>query len=471
MDHANAHRAFLFVIVLLLAACLCSCVRGGLRSLGDCGWLVHGMTWIDENGNGKWDPGEEPAPGIRVFVRDEAEPERFWHAGTSNEAGEARIMVGVGCPHNPVVDAVAPDGYRPTTPTRIFAWITGDENTYQFGFQRPDASLPHPFPVLDYSCRVWPAIPGTDMAFGADGSLWASSPRGLMHYSEKPDPDNEPTPAYVKLPDALDPASLDSVAPTVDGTVWISTSAGVARFDGTSWKRYTSEQGITEETHWVVASQRDGGVWARGKDGIHRYVKGTDRWQDCTALPATDAMQWARFAPSPDGLLYLFTEDEVYRLNGPNGSGLPQRCATPYAQLAPARARLGQAADGAVALDGSVWLPGRSAEGAILGRLDPATGEVRIFTYRSSGGALALDSIQGIAAATDGGIWVGYGADAVRLLPSTPRRPEQWQVHKLSKESTETSGEFLTGMTPGPAGTILYVTSRSAGRCAVPQIR
>lgn len=468
MDNAKAHPAFLFLIILLFATSLCSCGRAGLAGLGDCAWIVRGMTWIDENANGQWDAGEKPAPGIRVFVRDESDLAGFWKAGTSNEAGEARLQVGVGCPHNPVVDAVAPNGYQPTTPTRIAAWITGAEDTYQFGFQRPDASLPHPFPILDYSCKVWPDIWGTDLAFGTDGSLWASSARGLMHYRHHPDPDNEPSPDYLRPPDELNPQTMGSVAPAADGSVWISTSAGVARFAGTAWKRYIADQGLTAEAHWVVASLRDGGVWARGKDGIHRYVPATDSWQGCPDLAAIDSPQWAWFTPSPDGLLYLFTQDTVYRLHGPDGNGPQERCAAPYAGLAPAKALLGRIERGTVALDGSVWLPGISAEGAILGRLDPATNDVRVFTYRSSGGALALDYIQGITAATDEAIWVGAGVDAVRLLPSTPRRPEQWQVHKLSNGRPETSGEFLTRMIPGPAGTILYVTQYSAGRCAVP---
>lgn len=77
-------------------------------------------VWEDADGDGLRDEGEEPVSGVRVVLIDRDSGKRFWSA-TTDETGRAFILVPGGSYEDSDIQFEAPDGYRPTTPTRVHA--------------------------------------------------------------------------------------------------------------------------------------------------------------------------------------------------------------------------------------------------------------------------------------------------------------------------------------------------------------
>ena len=186
-----------------------------------------------------------------------------------------------------------------------------------------------------------------DLAFAVDGTLWAATCGGLVHW-------NLDTQTYTRYPiraTALDigpdgslwllleqgvcrfdgascdvasaadgPVDNDVYAIVVapDGTVWVGTGQGVSRFDGDSWKSYPSP--VATHDLAVAAS---GEVWAATAGGVGRYLPAEDAWITYTedqGLPSSGAQVIAA-GPSPQGgasgevWVYLVWQG-VYRFDG-----------------------------------------------------------------------------------------------------------------------------------------------------------
>jgi ligand-binding sensor domain-containing protein len=70
----------------------------------------------------------------------------------------------------------------------------------------------------------------------------------------------------------LEEAGVTSIAVGMDGTVWAGTSnQGVVRFDGATWTRYTTGNGLADNSVFSVAVAPDGIVWFGTNKGISRY--------------------------------------------------------------------------------------------------------------------------------------------------------------------------------------------------------
>lgn len=181
-----------------------------------------------------------------------------------------------------------------------------------------------------------------DLAFAPDGTLWAATFGGLVHwnlnaqtYTRYPiharalaiAPDGT---LWLALEQGLcrfDGVSCDTylidhdmqaVAVAPDGIVWVGTGRGVSRLDGDSWKSYPSP--VATHDLAVTAS---GEVWAATAGGVGRYLPAEDGWITYTedhGLPSSGAQVIAA-GPSPQGgtggevWVYLVWEG-VYRFDG-----------------------------------------------------------------------------------------------------------------------------------------------------------
>jgi hypothetical protein len=146
----------LFMILLLLGAAACTSTtvdqipvretptampeptETAVEILADCFQSATALAWLDENGDGLWDEGEPPLPGIEFVL----EP-TVYSRTTSDENGVANIFAttpGGTCSENQQVIAVKFAGYALTTANSL-DYI--DANTdYVFGFQPlPAATL------------------------------------------------------------------------------------------------------------------------------------------------------------------------------------------------------------------------------------------------------------------------------------------------------------------------------------------
>jgi serine phosphatase RsbU (regulator of sigma subunit)/ligand-binding sensor domain-containing protein len=68
---------------------------------------------------------------------------------------------------------------------------------------------------------------------------------------------------------------VSSVAEAPDGSVWFGTAAGVSRFDGRTWKHYTTKEGLPGFLVTHVHVDPNGDVWAASGDG---YPTFTQHW-------------------------------------------------------------------------------------------------------------------------------------------------------------------------------------------------
>jgi len=107
--------------------------RGGTMIV-DCLWRVLAEAWVDANGNGSWDEGEQPLKDVHFRVDEPSSGNRDIQGPfLSNREGAAQLSVFLGgCPDVKFdVFALPPKGYRSTThqPLR-------EPGPLMFGFRR-----------------------------------------------------------------------------------------------------------------------------------------------------------------------------------------------------------------------------------------------------------------------------------------------------------------------------------------------
>jgi ligand-binding sensor domain-containing protein len=114
--------------------------------------------------------------------------------------------------------------------------------------------------------------------------------------------------------------TVQSIAPTPTGTVWVGTEVGIARFDGTSWTSFGAAE-IGAGRSWSVAVDPDGQVWAataseeRGVEIAHHDGTGWTLFGPDDGLPGPDASSYstATVAASKEGV-FVSTRAGLFRL-------------------------------------------------------------------------------------------------------------------------------------------------------------
>jgi hypothetical protein len=126
--------------------------------------------------------------------------------------------------------------------------------------------------------------------------VWAGSRNVLFHFDGARWVDSSPR---------LIAAGAASVARGPDGDVWVGGSGdhampAVTRFDGTSWKAFGAEDGLTAHGNGASVTATARGVYAATSDGIFKYDRG--QWQSLMASPQGPAEFRVRSAVSRDEL-------------------------------------------------------------------------------------------------------------------------------------------------------------------------
>jgi ligand-binding sensor domain-containing protein len=228
-----------------------------------------------------------------------------------------------------------------------------------------------------------------------DGLLWAASDGGLVVWQES-DPSQ-----VVKFSSehGLAENKTTSIAIGIDGAIWVGTaSAGVNRYDGTSWQTFAGDDGLPGSDVRDLAVGADGTVWVATSSGIGRYDG--RRWVSYTRsrtllqLPSNDVTSLA-FAP--DGItIYAGTSEGVVRFNGRSWDNLAQIGSE----------AVNNVQDVAVTPDGRLW----AATQAGLSVYDGSGWQ--LFT---SADGLASEDVRRVAANPAGSVWLGYGAQGLGL--------------------------------------------------------
>jgi signal transduction histidine kinase/CheY-like chemotaxis protein/ligand-binding sensor domain-containing protein/protocatechuate 3,4-dioxygenase beta subunit len=233
-----------------------------------------------------------------------------------------------------------------------------------------------------------------------------------------------------------------------DGSIWIATMGGVSRFDGKEFVNFTTEEGLLDDGVFNLWREPSGIWWFCTARGVSRYDPaaakgGRPAFRNYTAsdglavgqihavTQTPDGKMWfgsarsgfsrwdgdkfTTFPPegtfsailkmtaSPDGLVWLGTQQGLVRFDGTN--------------LVNVTRNLGAVGADSPALDpdGSIWFGG-SSRGARLWRYDPAaekTGRMALRGFSSNDGL--IDGAVYAAQRAEGNLWIATSRGVSRF--------------------------------------------------------
>jgi ligand-binding sensor domain-containing protein/signal transduction histidine kinase len=292
--------------------------------------------------------------------------------------------------------------------------------------------------------------------------VWALLTTADILGQTPPQPQFEYTRTLWRISDGLPEDTVQAIVESSEGALWIGTTGGLTRFDGSRMEVPTKVQPLMANSIFTLATGRDGTLWAGTEGGgLLRLHNGQVK-----SYSARDGLT--------DGFVRKVLEDHHGRLWVGTDDGLFVMDATmPNAQLR--RVDVGQIAPlavHAIAEDhtGRIWvggsrlialnpdgtatqfaLPGAYSQNRVKSLLETRDGRMWIGTvgglqYLQSG---QFHTVEGIRAtvrtlleASDGTLWIGTIGNGVWTLKSTSG------VDKL----TQVSGQGLL-----PSETVLYL--------------
>ncbi len=210
-----------------------------------------------------------------------------------------------------------------------------------------------------------------------------------------------------------------SLAQTTDGSLWVGTEEGLARFDGVRFtvfdRRSTPE--LPNNLVYALLATRDGSLWAGTPGGLTRLSKGAFRaFSEADGLPSR---QVRALAEGPDGTVWVGTWGAgVAGLRDGRFTVLGARDGLPSLEVSSLLAD----PDGTLWIATTAGLVRRSPEGAI--------------TVTTPADGLASERVRGLARAPDGSLFVGTASGLHRLSGgrvtrlSLPGLPSE-RVHTL----------------------------------------
>jgi ligand-binding sensor domain-containing protein len=116
-----------------------------------------------------------------------------------------------------------------------------------------------------------PAMPDgirfTALLRSAGGALWVGSTNGLYRYQDE---------VWLTPTGGLPAYQITSLASAPDGALWVGSGGqGLLRFDGESWRRYTTADGLLEDWITAIAVTPNGTVWVGSSGGLN-FLAGDD---------------------------------------------------------------------------------------------------------------------------------------------------------------------------------------------------
>jgi hypothetical protein len=241
----------------------------------------------------------------------------------------------------------------------------------------------------------------TDVALSPDGTKWLVSGGGVCHF-------NGATCSTYGDAEVVGNGAVLTVAVASGGGVWVGTETGVSRFDGREWIHYPFYSSVAS-----LEVAPTGEVWAASARGVGRYAPSEDAWTFYTeehGLPSSHA-QVVGIGPLGDVWVYILFEG-LYRFSGDMWRAVDE-------------APEGIVADIGFAADGTPWVAaagGFHYPGGLLVYHDGHTwNEVTTEQGLTSISTIALGPDGVVAAGTDLGLGIYQGGEW-RLLRDGPTR-------------------------------------------------
>lgn len=173
---------------------------------------------------------------------------------------------------------------------------------------RADSPRPQQAVAQNYTERVWQTRDGLPqetvqaVAQTPDGFLWIGTTGGLLRF------DGSHFVTYERgNPGAFRESSVFSLMTARDGTLWIGTEGGgLVRMDAQGFRRFGASDGLTDEFVRTELEDRDGGIWIGTDNGLFQLPRGAAgralRVDNTTAVPA---MAVHALAMAKDGTVWV----------------------------------------------------------------------------------------------------------------------------------------------------------------------
>lgn len=237
-----------------------------------------------------------------------------------------------------------------------------------------------------------------------DEGLWAGLRNGGISLIS--DTDITTYPVSAGLPGGV----IYSIAKDSSGAVWIAAGGGLARFDGNSWKRISTDWNFPGRNARALLVDRDDTLWAANEDRLFYLPPGAQEFID-----AGITLGWVnQMVQAPDGAIWIAERyGGSLRRIVPNGGDT----ATQVTVI-----------DGANGLlfdsTGAIWVGTRDkgiryaqASGGVNGR--PITDALIHQEEFMAKDGLSADNVLPMLEDVDGNIWVGTSGGLDRFRPKT----------------------------------------------------
>ncbi|WP_159015488.1 hybrid sensor histidine kinase/response regulator [Cognatiluteimonas profundi] len=241
------------------------------------------------------------------------------------------------------------------------------------------------------------------LAVAPDGTLWIGTKNGVARWTGRD---------FDRLPgSALHAPAVNGLTIDADGALWIGTPRGVSvRYpDGSvslsPWPEYD------KTLFHMLLRDREGIDWLDTFDGLGRDSEGTVRNVPLYSNSAHGAVKpsWSRAYEDREGGLWFASSDSglwYLRPNWRRFSVLSRQAGDPGSPgnafvhgIAPSRS-------------GDMWLVG---SGGVLDRLDPETGDIRHALTDAGAGYMPME----VREDHDGKVWISYYDGLARFDPET----------------------------------------------------
>lgn len=193
---------------------------------------------------------------------------------------------------------------------------------------------------------------------------------------------------------------ITSLAPDVDGGVWIGTRSGLNHWDGHQFAAYTTRDGLSDELVSGLHVARSGAVWITTRSGMYQFQKGRIIAQELETESQGRRPEFLGAYEDRRGNLWAF--GDTYLINLVEGKRFNYFRGSDAASV-----RLWSLCEGA---DGRLWI-GTSGRGLFCfedNRFQPVV----------LGGQHEPNDVRAICEDHEGNLWLGTSAGGlVQLLP------------------------------------------------------
>src|SRR5580700_3755724 len=108
------------------------------------------------------------------------------------------------------------------------------------------------------------------------------------------------------------------LVPDPNGLLWLCTSEGLVRFDGSEFRTFDTQQGLPSRIVLDFLVSKAGGYWVLTSAGLCRLPPGAKAGEPCRLLATAgrdEDYNTDSLVETPDGSLWMATTRALYRVN------------------------------------------------------------------------------------------------------------------------------------------------------------